>query len=244
MIGIGLMLRGARGGGGAFSPISLNPELWLRSDLGITIGTGVSQWADQSGNGNHATQATSGAQPAYSASDAQMGGFPSVSMDGTDDFLAGSIAFSSTTMAVYAYMRLVTAAANMGHWSLLGNGDTTDNTIRGAMVYHAGGGITTFNAANKSVNTPPANGTNFVYSTRFDGVNNVQRINSTDGTTVASANTINPVSYKLGCRTVSGAAANFAAIRLVEFLIFPANLTSQQDADLRQYFLDRYGQAS
>lgn len=45
-----------------------NLLLWLRADLGISIGTGVSAWADQSGNGNNFVQATGANQPTYFAS--------------------------------------------------------------------------------------------------------------------------------------------------------------------------------
>jgi hypothetical protein len=41
-------------------------KLWLRADYGITqTGSGVSQWNDQSGNGNHAVQGTDAARPIY-----------------------------------------------------------------------------------------------------------------------------------------------------------------------------------
>jgi hypothetical protein len=36
---------------------------WFRADLGITIGTGISAAGDQSGAGNHVSQATGSAQP-------------------------------------------------------------------------------------------------------------------------------------------------------------------------------------
>jgi len=58
----------ASGASPTFAPPDISGNLlWLRSDLGITIATGVSAWADQSGNGNNLTQATGGRQPVYSA---------------------------------------------------------------------------------------------------------------------------------------------------------------------------------
>lgn len=48
-------------------------QLWLRADLGVTIATGVSAWADQSGTGDankNVTQATGSKQPTLNASDA------------------------------------------------------------------------------------------------------------------------------------------------------------------------------
>ena len=54
--------------GAAFTPISIpGGVVWLRADLGVTIATGVSGWADQSGNGNNASQVTAGRQPTFSS---------------------------------------------------------------------------------------------------------------------------------------------------------------------------------
>jgi hypothetical protein len=60
---------------------------WIRADLGITLATGVSAWADQSGNGHHFTQGTGSSQPLYNASDFTLNGRPSVTGDGVDDML-------------------------------------------------------------------------------------------------------------------------------------------------------------
>lgn len=64
---------------------------WCRSDLGITIGTGVSAWADQSAGAKHYTQGTGAAQPSYSASDATLGNRPSLTFDATDDYLQSAL---------------------------------------------------------------------------------------------------------------------------------------------------------
>lgn len=63
---------------------------WVRADLGVTLDTGVSVWADQSGKGRNYVQATAGAQPAYSGSDATLNGQASMTFDGTDDKLVCS----------------------------------------------------------------------------------------------------------------------------------------------------------
>lgn len=53
---------------GGFNPRLLpGLVLWLRADMGISIGTGVSAWADQSGAGNSVTQGTGANQPAFIA---------------------------------------------------------------------------------------------------------------------------------------------------------------------------------
>jgi hypothetical protein len=66
--------------GSGFLPSQL-PGLmfWVDSRYGITLNGGtVSSWADQSGNGNSFVQATSANQPAYTASDPQYNGKPSL----------------------------------------------------------------------------------------------------------------------------------------------------------------------
>lgn len=70
-LGLGANLVMGEGGSG-FTPGSIsNLGLWLDAALGITLnGSDVSAWADQSGNGNHATQATGSRQPAYNATGA------------------------------------------------------------------------------------------------------------------------------------------------------------------------------
>jgi hypothetical protein len=65
---------------GSFNPLSLSPALWL-SDTG----SNPAQWDDLSGNGRHATQATSGNQPSIVAN--ALNGRQVRRFDGVDDFL-------------------------------------------------------------------------------------------------------------------------------------------------------------
>ena len=63
--------------------------LWLSADQGVTAPTlAVSQWADRSGNANHANQSTSNRQPIYLTS--SINGYPAIQFDNdqtTPDFL-------------------------------------------------------------------------------------------------------------------------------------------------------------
>lgn len=62
---------------------------WCRGDLGVTIGTGVSDWADQSGNGFHYAQVTGAAQPTFGATDGP-NSTPALTFDGVDDVLSAA----------------------------------------------------------------------------------------------------------------------------------------------------------
>lgn len=63
-------------------------QLWLKADAGITKDGSnyVSQWDDQSGNNNHAVQATGSAQPLWE--DNQFNGKPVISFDGLSKYLS------------------------------------------------------------------------------------------------------------------------------------------------------------
>lgn len=63
---------------------SANNVLWLRADMGVTtVGPAVTNWADQSGNGNNATSPSVAARPSHVAS--SLNGYPILTFDGVDD---------------------------------------------------------------------------------------------------------------------------------------------------------------
>ncbi|HWN95247.1 MAG TPA: LamG-like jellyroll fold domain-containing protein [Methylomirabilota bacterium] len=74
---------------GAPTPLSVTNglQLWLKADAGTTVGGsgGVTQWADQSGHGNHAAQVTEAMAPVLTNS--AVNGLPTLRFDGADDFL-------------------------------------------------------------------------------------------------------------------------------------------------------------
>jgi len=74
--------------------------LWLRADMGITLGTGVSAWADQSGNGNSPTQATGSSQPTLVQS--AIGGQPALSFNGTSEYMITPSALTAAPMTIFA----------------------------------------------------------------------------------------------------------------------------------------------
>lgn len=69
-VGMGGIVLGSNGS--SFSPIQLNPIVWLRSDLGVTQSIthpgNITQWNDQSGNGYNVSQGTQASQPTYVSS--------------------------------------------------------------------------------------------------------------------------------------------------------------------------------
>ncbi len=82
-----------------------NLKLWLRADriTGKSFGDPISQWDDQSGNGNHAVQATGSKQPTFYPN--ACCGYPGVFFDDKDDSLSTSLTLNQpcTVFVVYAY---------------------------------------------------------------------------------------------------------------------------------------------
>ena len=75
----------AQGPGG----VNSNLFLWLKANAGTsttTNGQPVSSWADQSGNGNNATQGNAAVQPIYQTN--VINGQPTLSFNGTGQRLA------------------------------------------------------------------------------------------------------------------------------------------------------------
>ena len=76
-------------------------QLWLEADTGLVTSSAglVSQWLDQSGNGNHAAQAATNLQPALAYA-AGLNGKPVVRFNGIQNNINGSYLFGSGTVNV------------------------------------------------------------------------------------------------------------------------------------------------
>lgn len=119
---------------GGFNPRLLpNLALWVRGDMGITIGTGVSAWADQSGNGNHLTQATGAKQPLFVASAAN--GRPGVRFDtsGTQFLATGAITLNQPEN-VFAALKVITPGPAGGTRDIAWDGIAAGNMVLGSIL--------------------------------------------------------------------------------------------------------------
>lgn len=105
----------------SWSPADITTLLWLdgADSSTITIATGISQWADKSGNARHATQAVAANQPAYVSNG--LNGQGVARFDGSNDTLAIAAALGSTVSIFYVqnttdstYMVLNSDASNFG----------------------------------------------------------------------------------------------------------------------------------
>ena len=124
------------GGAAAFSPLDIDGlQLWLKADAGLwqdSVGGTpavvdsdvVGAWADQSGNSNHATQATTSQKPLLKTG--IVNGRDVVRFDGTDDYfpltISGFQSWTQMTM-IYVIRPHIAGAPDAGHNGILGFGD-------------------------------------------------------------------------------------------------------------------------
>jgi len=137
------------GGGGGGPPTSdllirdADPVVWYKSDSGtesesgvpVTDGGAVMYWRDQSGNGYDLQQSTTGYRPTYRTG--QLGGFPAIRLDGTDDHMIAST-FPSIDLAncTIVFVVNVTSEAEYGRVLVVGSsgvGNDYDSAYRVAI---------------------------------------------------------------------------------------------------------------
>lgn len=110
ILGFGPILSGPRGGTPALDPLAIfgaNCVTWCRTDVGVTVSTGVvTAWSDQSSSGN---DQNAGTGPAYNASG--IGGLPDFTFDGTTTYLFGTSA-DLVVSAVTAWAIIKSTALN------------------------------------------------------------------------------------------------------------------------------------
>lgn len=107
----------------AFAPTDLSGlKLWLKADsLSLNDGDPVSTWADQSGNGHHATQGTGSRQPTLQL--AEINGLAAVLGDGTDDHLNttyATVVENGVLCAIVLKPVALDAEVALGAWNELG----------------------------------------------------------------------------------------------------------------------------
>lgn len=240
-MGLGIGIPSPGGGPPAWTPKSLGStlKLWLRGDLGVTLnGSNVSAWADQSGNGNHVTQATGAKQPTFVASG--INNKPTLTFDG-GDVLDGSVALTgAANWSLFVVLNFTSTgsarqAVNIGN-ATTGYGASVDVNadfkrellLNGVAAETDGVASATVNEAwlqtNSGTNGPQAFYLNGSPAPAFAG----------SGTTVAPA-----AEFHIGGRTNVPALPMLG--KLAEVVVCDTPLGATDRAKLFAYSLARYG---
>ena len=210
-------------------------RLWLKADSGITQdGNGrVSEWADRSGRGNDATQATAASRPTVVAN-----GFSAVRFDATaDQFLdlPNFMHAPSTASAgdVFVVLRATEAmpAQIRGFWHMGGVGNS-QYPERDGMIYDTFG-----SSAQRTVGTPSAPISDFnIYNVSSAPGSWVARLNGVIEASFASNTVVFPTDPKLGNDYYSSPFAGDIA----ELIVYDRILTDLEREDIGYYLASKY----
>jgi hypothetical protein len=217
---------------------------WFRADIGITLnGNNVSLWSDQSGKGNHVTQATGSAQPAFVNN--AYNGKPCVRfVAANSQYLsrAATNLFGSGPYTIVETLKNNTLPSGFtGH---AGSTNTsagvaigTNSNIRNDLIF----GLEAFalNAGNASTTTQET-----YMAWRPAASNHKGTFNNGAVLTSGTAALNDPgvgAALILGAHLNSGSVGGFADFDLLEVAMYNVVLTTAQITGIGQYMGVRYG---
>jgi len=206
----------------------------------------VATWADQSGEGNNATQSTDAKKPIFTAN--QLNGQPSLVFDGTDDFMncngpIATFAGDDLPFSLFMVMRRKSLADD-APWSV---GISTDNRPVLFPEFYPVNDQHYFDRLTSSINKYPSftdETTDWVYYIwLFSGTAVTIRKNGSVGLNAADADTATFAAadlFSIGA-AVYKAEANQMNFDCVEMGLWPSNISGDAIALLESYITTRYG---
>jgi prepilin-type N-terminal cleavage/methylation domain-containing protein len=223
------------------------PKSFLDSE--VINGGLISSWNDSSGaNPNSPTsalQATATNKPSYLASG--INDLPSLKFDGVDNFIRASLSspINSSQLVVFTVCQRVGIKSYTSSTTFYKNGVVHDynNLTSMVLAYEEGSGtrLQTFRYDAKSTKSPhPGNDISYIFSTQFDGTNNISYFNGIAQTTVSSTGTFNIDRVLIGARFESSTTSNYYNGIISELIIFNRALSTQERKDVEQYLSDKY----
>lgn len=130
----GLFVTGGGGDGGGVNPVTTGLGIqWDPTALGLANGDPVASFTDMSGNGVHATQATSASRPTFTTG--AINGKSALSFDCVDDFLIFTMpAYTAASIFIVADGATDSVQANSGLWQV-GSGASTHMAFDDGIAY-------------------------------------------------------------------------------------------------------------
>lgn len=232
-------------------PIS-GPTLWLDASVASSVldasnnpisvdSTAVATWQDQSGNGYHATQATSGNRPIWRSSANGQNGLPVISFNGSSSYLISSNSGQTSSFSLYFVFSRTNSSGTQipiewgtqstGIWRSVQN-YYGSSTIDGGLYFS--GSFRDVSA----ITLTAAYGAYTLASVTYDGTTTTVRRDggSASGTPVLSSTTANNINIG---RSVTN--AYFLSGRIAEILVYSSSHTSTQYNSMRTYFQAKWG---
>ena len=191
---------------------------YYKLNTAITVtGSGVSQWDDQSGNGNHLKQATDTNRPSLESDG-------TILFDGVDNFLKTDAFTLDQPVSIYILGKQITWTSDR-RWfdgNTLNTGTLQMSGSSGDIRIFAGAATSTVNATLD---------TYYVVSSVFNSTSSVLQLNNETPVT-GNAGTNNMGGFTLGA---SGGNVNWSNIQIKEVIIYNVAHTAEQRAVIVNY---------
>jgi len=197
----------------------LSLKLWTRFNSGITVtGAGVSQWNDQSGNGNHLKQGTDTNRPSEEADG-------SILFDGVDNFLKADAFTLIQPEYVYILGRQVTwtSTDRLFDGNANNSGNLNQTGVSPDLNMYAGAVV----GANNDLSL----GSYGVISAAFNGASSSLKINNGTAAT-GNVGTANMGGFVLGA---NGNSTQWSNIQIKEVIILSATPSTAIDLQIINY---------
>jgi len=200
------------------------------------IQNAVTTWADLSGKGQDATQATQANKPVIRTN--IINGKRVLFFDGVDDHIGGTISTSANVgLSIYAVGRIITAADVNGAEMIYCGGDALDEfRINTTPVLQ-----TSLNSALASGSNTLSLSTNYIFSAISDNINQVALINGDPEISAASIYNIGTSKYRIGARDNSSTFTRFWNGYLGEIIVYNRPLNSAENRQILHYLNRKWG---
>jgi len=223
-----------------WTPGNMTTDMWFDADDASTItdsAGSVSQWGDKSGNGNHLTQGDGALQPTTGAN--TIGGLNVITA--TSDWMNATRGAGKYTGEKVAVFEVVTTDSGDASLEVIDSGWTSHdyNHVGHAMFDYAG--TTGYRQSAKSVFTPPASGTPYVFSSVYDGADHTSYANGTAGTTVASTGNFSWDQLWMNARVNNQTPSISGAHKYGEIIVLVDGVTDSERETIEGYLAWKWG---
>lgn len=236
--------------------VSSNLALWLKAGAGISGSSNITEWADQSGNGYNAEDASSTTRPNLET--ATINYNDAVNFDGTDEYLQGSsggysqevfmvlmpdadVSYSSSSQVPYSLDASNPSSA--AAWLGLGSGTSG---LSNEVVYYASGGSSEWRRGETSTSTTYSQNEPFIFSVTNNnsGSSTSLYINASQvDNTTGSGSYVNAESnrqYRIGGNIHNWGGSYFNG-QIAEVVTYSSTLSSTDRNKVQSYLSMKYG---
>jgi len=202
----------------------------------------VSAWLDLSGNNNNISQATTDFKPVYTQS--AINSLAAIRYDGSNDFLEGNFIVTGEEITAFVVAkRLAVINTGSAAFTTYNSANARDSTSLDSFIEaweSTGNVLTTFRVTAKSSHPHPGNDIPYIFTTKFDGTNNIAYLNGTAATAVASAGNFNINTLLVGARFFDNSINRFYNGDIGEIIIYDRTLSTLERKEVESYLSKKW----